>query len=117
MKVAVIGSRNLTVANLEKYLPSGVTEIVSGGARGVDTSAREYARAHGLPCTEFLPEYGKYGRAAPLKRNLQIIEYADLVLAFWDGESRGTAYVIRKCREMNVPCKVYMQKDEGHHDD
>lgn len=66
---------------------------------------------------EFLPEYGKYGRAAPLKRNLQIIEYADLVLAFWDGESRGTAYVIRKCREMNVPCKVYMQKDEGHHDD
>lgn len=80
MKVAVIGSRNLTVSNLEKYLPAGVTEIVSGGARGVDTSAREYARAHGLPCTEFLPEYGKYGRAAPLKRNLQIIEYADLVL-------------------------------------
>ena len=110
MKVAVIGSRNLTVSNLEKYLPAGVTEIVSGGARGVDTSAREYARAHGLPCTEFLPEYGKYGRAAPLKRNLQIIEYADHVLAFWDGESRGTAYVIRKCREMNVPCKVYMQK-------
>ena len=56
MKVAVIGSRNLTVSNLEKYLPAGVTEIVSGGARGVDTSAREYARAHGLPCTEFLPE-------------------------------------------------------------
>ena len=104
MKVAVIGSRSLTVVNLEKYLPAGVTEIVSGGARG-------------LPCTEFLPEYGKYGRAAPLKRNLQIIEYADLVLAFWDGESRDTAYVIRKCREMNVPCKVYMQKDEGHHDD
>ena len=43
MKVAVIGSRNLTVSNLEKYLPAGVTEIVSGGARGVDTSAREYA--------------------------------------------------------------------------
>lgn len=89
MKVAVIGSRSLTVSNLEKCLPAGVTEIVSGGARGVDTSAREYARAHGLPCTEFLPEYGKYGRTAPLKRNLQIIEYADLVLAFWDGESRG----------------------------
>ena len=43
MKVAVIGSRNLTVSNLEKYLPAGVTEIVSGGARGVDTSAREYS--------------------------------------------------------------------------
>ena len=46
MKVAVIGSRNLTVANLEKYLPAGVTEIVSGGARGVDTSAREYMRGY-----------------------------------------------------------------------
>ena len=77
MKVAVIGSRSLTVDHLEKYLPAGVTEIVSGGARGVDTSAREYAQAHGLLCVEFLPDYEKYGRTAPLRRNLQIIEYAD----------------------------------------
>lgn len=35
-----------------------------------------------------------------------------MVLAFWDGKSRGTAYVIRKCREMNVPCKVFMRKNE-----
>ena len=110
MKVAVIGSRNLTVANLEKYLPAGVTEIVSGGARGVDTSAREYARAHGLPCTEFLPEYGKYGRAAPLKRNLQIIEYADLVLAFWDGQSRGTKFVIEHCKAQGKPVRVFLKK-------
>ena len=40
MKVAVVGSRNLQVDDLGKYLPDGVTEIVSGGARGVDTSAR-----------------------------------------------------------------------------
>lgn len=117
MKVAVIGSRNLRIDNLEKYLPKNVTEIVSGGARGVDTSAREYARAHGLPCVEFLPEYAKYGRAAPLKRNLQIIEYADEVLAFWDGKSRGTAYVIRQCRERRIPCKVFMQKVEETNDD
>ena len=70
MKVAVIGSRSLTVDHLEKYLPAGVTEIVSGGARGVDTSAREYAEAHGLRCVEFLPEYAKYGRSAPLRRCL-----------------------------------------------
>lgn len=117
MRVAVIGSRSLTIANLEKYLPANVTEIVFGGARGIDSSAREYARSHGLHCTEFLPEYGKYGRFAPLKRNRQIVEYADLVLAFWDGKSRGTAYVIRKCREMNVPYKVFRQKDEVVDDD
>lgn len=112
MKIAVIGSRSLTVVDLAQYLPIGVTEIVSGGARGVDTSAREYAHAHGLSCVEFLPDYAKYGRSAPLRRNLQIIEYADMVLAFWDGKSRGTAYVITKCREMNVPCKAFMRKNE-----
>ena len=112
MKVAVIGSRNLTVANLEKYLPTGVTEIVSGGARGVDTSAREYARAHGLPCTEFLPEYGKYGRAAPLKRNLQIIGCADAVIAFWDGKSHGTRYVVEQCRKQNIPVTVHLLANE-----
>ena len=107
MKVAVIGSRGLTVINdLGKYLPEGTTEIVSGGARGIDTCARDYANAHDLKLTEFLPEYEKYGRTAPLKRNDTIIEYADTVLAFWDGESRGTAYVIRKCREMGKPCRV-----------
>ena len=62
MRVAVIGSRSLSVANLEEYLPDGVTEIVSGGARGIDSSARDYARTHQLKLTEFLPEYERYGR-------------------------------------------------------
>ena len=103
MKVAVIGSRSLRVDDLGKFLPEDVTEIVSGGAKGVDTSAREYAQAHGIPLTEFLPDYRRYGRGAPLRRNITIIEYADLVLAFWDGKSRGTKYVIDQCRERGVP--------------
>ena len=49
MKVAVIGSRGLSVSDLGRYLPENTTEIVSGGAKGVDTSAREYALAHGVP--------------------------------------------------------------------
>ena len=72
MKIAVIGSRGLKVNDLEKYLPKDVTEIVSGGARGIDKCAREYAVANGLKLTEFLPEYEKYGRVAPLRRNLQM---------------------------------------------
>lgn len=107
MKVAVIGSRGLSVPNLGAYLPEGTDEIISGGARGVDTSAREYAQAHGIRLTEFLPEYDKYGRSAPLKRNITIIEHADLVLAFWDGVSRGTAFVIKKCRDTGKPVKVF----------
>lgn len=110
MKVAVIGSRGLAVSNLEKYLPPDVTEIVSGGARGVDTSAKEYALAHGLQLTEFLPEYDKFGKGAPLKRNITIIEYADLVLAFWDRKSRGTKFVIDNCKQRNIPVKIFAQK-------
>lgn len=112
MKVAVIGSRRLTVKNLENYLPANTTEIVSGGAVGVDASAKEYARSHGLNLTEFLPEYEKYGRKAPLKRNIKIIEYADTVLAFWDGKSRGTAFVIRNCKSMNVPITVFVKHEK-----
>ncbi len=107
MKVAVIGSRNLQIKNLEKYLPADTTEIISGGAKGVDTSAREFALAHSIKLTEFLPEYDKYGRGAPLKRNITIIEHADLVLAFWDGKSRGTKFVIDNCRKLGVEVKVY----------
>lgn len=112
MKVAIIGSRNLGVIGLENFLPKNVTEIVSGGARGVDTCAREYAQAHGIQLTEFLPDYTRYGRSAPLKRNLEIIAYADLVLAFWDGKSRGTKYVIDNdnCKKQGVPIRVYLYK-------
>lgn len=110
MKIAVIGSRNLTVEDLGKYLPEETTEIVSGGAKGVETCAREYASAKGLKLTEFLPEYNRYGRGAPLKRNLQIIDYADCVLAFWDGQSRGTKFVIERCKAQGKPVRVFLKK-------
>ena len=107
MKVAVVGSRNLQVWDLENYLPEGTAEIVSGGARGIDTCARRYALAHGLKLTEFLPEYHKYGRGAPLRRNLQIIDYVDTVIAFWDGTSRGTKFVIDNCYKKGKPVKIF----------
>lgn len=110
MKIAIIGSRNLGVIGLENFIPKNVTEIVSGGARGVDTCAREYAQIHGIRLTEFLPDYNRYGRIAPLKRNLEIIAYAELVLAFWDGKSRGTKYVIDNCKKQGIPIKVYLYK-------
>ena len=108
MKVGVIGSRGLTVDNLEQYLPEDTTEIVSGGAKGIDTCAREYALSHDIKLTEFLPEYSRYGRGAPLKRNLQIIEYADVVIAFWDRQSKGTKNVIENCKKLNVKVDVHI---------
>lgn len=108
MKVAVIGSRNIKAFDLSGFLPEGTDELVSGGARGVDTVAREYAKSAGLPITEFLPEYDKYGKGAPLVRNVSIIEYADIVLAFWDGKSRGTRFVIDKCKRLGKEIRIFM---------
>lgn len=107
MKIAVIGSRGLTVKDLGKYLPEGTTEIISGGAKGVDASAREYALAHDIKLTEFRPDYARFGKGAPLKRNLEIINNADMVLAFWDGVSRGTKFVIDNCEKRGVMVKVF----------
>ena len=112
MKIAIVGSRSITVNNLGDYLPENTTEIVSGGAIGVDRSARNYAKTHNIKLKEFLPEYERYGRSAPLKRNLQIIDYADEVIAFWDGMSHGTRFVIENCKRKNVPIKVYALANE-----
>lgn len=110
MKVAIIGSRNLAVEDFSPYLPEEVTEIVSGGARGIDQCARRYAKERGLKLTEFLPNYEQFGRGAPLRRNITIIEHSDLVLAFWDGSSRGTKFVIDRCREMGKPIRIFKVK-------
>ena len=66
------------------------------------------AKSHDIKLTEFLPEYEKYGRAAPLKRNITIIEHADLILAFWDGSSHGTKFVIAHCKTRNISIKIYI---------
>lgn len=110
MKVAIIGSRNIIIDNLKKYLPDNIEEIVSGGAKGVDTCARKYATENNIRLVECLPDYRKYGRIAPLKRNLQIIDYADEVIAFWDGSSRGTKYVIDNCNKKNKKITIFIKQ-------
>ncbi len=109
MKIAIIGSRNITVNNMEDYLPDYLTEIVSGGAYGVDACAKAYALKHDIRLTEFLPNYKQFGRSAPLKRNIEIIEYSDEVIAFWDGTSKGTKFVIDYCKKRNKIITVFLR--------
>lgn len=106
MKLAIIGSRSLTIEKLEEYIPEGVTEIVTGGARGIDSCAAEYAEKNGIPLTVFLPDYRRYRGGATFRRNEKIVRYADCVLAFWDGKSRGTMHVLRLCRKLNRDFEV-----------
>ena len=107
MKIAVAGSRSILKIDLAPYVSEG-DEIVSGGARGVDSLAAAYAKAHNLKLVEFLPDYARYGRGAPIKRNYEIVDYADRVVVFWDGQSKGTLSVIKYAEKTGKPCEVVL---------
>lgn len=107
MRVSVVGSRKLKIDYLEELLPEDTTEIVSGGAKGIDTCAREYAIAHNIKLTEFLPDYRRYGRGAPKRRNSEIVQNCDMVIAFWDGEPCDIIFVKQFSEFACVPFKVY----------
>lgn len=112
MKVAIVGSRKLSDIDaayniITENIPKNCSEIVSGGADGIDKLAERYAAENHLNITVFLPEYSRYGRAAALIRNTQIIKYADIVYAFWDYHSNGTRSVIAKCHELEKPIFLF----------
>lgn len=113
MRIAVIGSRSLRDCNISEYLPENTTEIVSGGAKGVDTCAALYASDAGIKLTEFLPDYEKYGRFAPLKRNIDIVSYSDEIIAFWNGKSRGTSFVIKEAEKQGKKVRIVYVNDES----
>lgn len=94
MKLAIIGSRTCPPIDIATHLTYISDTIVSGGAKGADTYAKDFALKHNLKLMEFLPEYDKYGKSAPLVRNRLKVENCDCVLAFWDGKSKGTKYTL-----------------------
>ena len=113
MRVAVVGSRSLdgrSYGVLEEHMPAGASEIISGGASGVDSLAERYAREQSLPLTVIRPDYKTYDRMAPLIRNSQIVAESDFTLILWDGRSRGSLNVIMTCIKTNKPFKVMLVK-------
>ncbi len=115
MKVAIVGSRTWPDAErIRRYvwsLPMD-TIVVTGGAKGVDSIAEATATERGLGVTVHRPDYSKGGRAAPLARNSLIVADADRVVAFWDGQSRGTADTIGKAEKAGVELEVYRLRQE-----
>ena len=102
MKVAVIGSRSFKdYTEVQRVLSSlTITEIISGGAIGPDTLGAKYAKEKGIPTKIFLPDWSKHGKSAGFIRNTDIVENADIIIAFWDQTSRGTKDSIDKANKL-----------------
>lgn len=108
MKLAIIGSRSINNIDIAPYIQEKPTEIISGGARGVDTLASEYARRFNIKLTEFLPDYERYGKGAPIRRNALIVEACDSLIAFWDGKSKGTLNSINQAKKLGKKTQVFL---------
>ena len=111
MKIAIVGSRgyrNLwkVVRVIDVLAEDDV--VVSGGAHGVDETAARAARGRGLEVVEHLAEWKKHGRRAGILRNGLIVQEADVVVAFWDGKSPGTASSIDIARDLRRPHRTYL---------
>jgi YspA, cpYpsA-related SLOG family len=103
MKVAIVGSREYpNLSKVRAYiqtLPPNII-IVSGGAKGVDKCAEKVAEFIGLQTEIYPADWHKFGKAAGMKRNQQIVEASDRVVAFWDGDSRGTKNTIDTAKKL-----------------
>jgi hypothetical protein len=103
MKVAVIGSRGFNNYELVKKTLTNIeiTLLVSGGADGADSLGERYAIENNIETKIFLPDWEKYKRAAGMIRNTDIVNESELVVAFWDGTSKGTLDSINKAKKTN----------------
>lgn len=110
MKIAMVGSRNFErYSKVAKYFIDNVQAgdmIISGGAEGIDRTAENIARGANMSVCILLPDWNKYGKSAGARRNQQIVDMADKVVAFWDGKSKGTKITIDMARKAGKPLEI-----------
>jgi len=88
------------------------TTILSGGDRGADALGEQFAKAYGLPLEIYPAQWEKYGRSAGYERNGEMASKAELLIALWDGESRGTKHMIDLARKNGLKIHVHGCKYE-----
>lgn len=111
MKTIVAGPRDCNdrelVFNALTFVGLYITEIVSGGAKGVDTLGELWAAENDVPVALFPADWDYHGKKAGPIRNRQMAEYADALIAFWDGESRGTGNMIKQAKSMGLSVTIF----------
>lgn len=114
MKVVVAGGRDFKDLRglsycLDSLVHSGmvISEIVSGKAKGADSLGESYAEARRIPVAEFPADWNGLGKKAGYVRNAQMAEYGDVLVAFWDGKSRGTKMMIKLAKSKGLKVIVF----------
>lgn len=114
-KVIIAGSRGFSNYKLlkdecDKFLRDKRKEyniiIISGGARGADFYGEKYAKDEGFSLEVFPANWNKFGKSAGFRRNEQMAEVADALIAFWDGKSHGTKHMIEIMENKKLLVKV-----------
>lgn len=110
MKTIIAGSRTLIEYDLVKRAieQSSVvpTEIVCGGAKGVDTLGAQWAKENNLPIKFFYAQWDVYGKSAGYIRNEAMARYAEALIAIWDGKSPGTKHMIDIAKRMGLAIDI-----------
>lgn len=117
MKILVCGSRSflskiIVFHELTMYLAQySDLHIISGGASGPDTYAVQFAHAHNLELTLCLADWDKYGKSAGYRRNIEMLDLKpNLVLAFYDGVSKGTMHTIRTAQQRGIETRIVLDE-------
>jgi len=115
IKVIIAGGRDfkdfeLLKSHCNRYLKefnnSEDIEIVSGGANGADTLGEKYAKKKKYKIKQFLADWDNLGKSAGYIRNAEMAKYADILIAFWDGKSRGTKHMIDLAKKKRLVVKT-----------
>ncbi len=113
MKIIIAGSRGFddyeTLCRVCDHMLQNqkIVEIVSGAARGADRLGEQYAMDRGYPVRLFSANWDEFGNAAGYIRNEEMARYADALIAFWDGISRGTDHMINLAKKYDLKIKIH----------
>ena len=110
MKYVIAGGRDYNNFHVTEYVLNQFTNIetiISGDARGADTQGAIYGQRHNIPVEHYPAHWDEYGKAAGYIRNAEMGEAGDALIAFWDGQSKGTMNMIKTMKLLKKPYWIY----------
>lgn len=119
MRTIIAGSRSLChpgylrLALNDCEWRDRITEVVCGMAKGADMLGFDWATEQGIPIKRFFPDWDRYGKRAGLIRNREMGDYADALIALWDGDSTGTTHMISYMRHLGKPYVIRQFHSSG----